>query len=156
MLIVSGLLIMGITAGFMFVSAYEVNGENRVETANEPVSSKVSLTAAERIRQSMTALEIEENFWKNRVELAESGKLYLCIDLVDGYISLDMEGVRLRGCVIESRELSSAVDELKEQGGLKEWLSKPFTLQNEQATLPKQPILVKDITSKPDTSDALF
>ncbi|MGD9898756.1 MAG: hypothetical protein AB7T22_06470, partial [Calditrichaceae bacterium] len=41
-------------------------------------------------------------------------------------------------------------------GGLKEWLSKPFTLQNEQATLPKQPILVKDITSKPDTSDALF
>ncbi len=155
-LIASALLITGITAGFMFVSAYDVNGESRIKDAADPESATLSMTAAERIQQKVTELEIEEIFWKNRVALAETGELYLCIDLIAGYISLDMEGVQLRGCKIESRMLGSSLDELKERGKSKEWLFEPFTLRNEQATLPKQPILVKDITSRPDTSDALF
>lgn len=157
MLIASALLITGITAGFMFVSAYDVKGESRINVAADPESATLSMTAAQRIQQKVTALEIEEIFWKNRVALAETGELYLSIDLIAGYISLDMEGVQLRGCKIESRMLGSSLDELKERGKSKEWLSEPFTLRNEQATLPKQPILVKDITSGPaDTSDALF
>lgn len=156
LIVVSGLLLTGIIAGIMFVSVYEATGDNGIMSDVESKNSPFSRTAAERIRDRMTELKIEERFWTNRVELAKKRDLYLSVDLVENYVSLDMEGVLLRKCRVDSKRLGSSLDELKKRGEADKWMDRPFSLQKDRASLPKQPILVKDITSKPDTSDALF
>jgi len=98
-------------------------------------------------------LKIDELFWKNRLEIAKKDSIYLSIDLPDSLIVLELKGVSLRNCKIEEYQITPLYSQLKNQPQFLEWLTDPFSLIDESATISKAPIKV--ITAPKDTIEAL-
>jgi hypothetical protein len=94
--------------------------------------------------QRKNALEIEQAFLQARLKLAQTNAVYLVIDLVDNAVSLEIKGVEVRRCKILRFNISSEDEYMRKIGILSDWLSTPFVLQQERATIPKEPIRVKE------------
>ena len=94
--------------------------------------------------QRKNALEIEQAFLQARLKLAQTNAVYLVIDLVDNAVSLEIKGVEVRRCKILRFNISSEDEYMRQIGILSDWLSTPFVLQQDRATIPKEPIRVKE------------
>lgn len=95
------------------------------------------------LSQKKYALKIEESFLLSQLQMAKSDSIALCIDLTDSLLSLQIRGVNVRDCKIRRFHTSHAFKHLRGKGLIIDWLSSPFTLLNEWATIPKVPIKVK-------------
>lgn len=103
--------------------------------------------------ESPRLLGFDEAYWKSRLSLAKQDAISLSVDLVDSTATLDIRGVPVRTCRLRRIEMSGAVRHLETTRAFRERLSKPLVIQNETATLPKEPIRV-EIAPK-DTIEAL-
>jgi hypothetical protein len=115
---------------------------NVAEFATDSTMAEISQGRRE-LSQKILALEIEEEYWRARLQLAKSDSIGLAVDLTDSVVSLEVKGVPMRVCKIYRYKMSGATRRLRAQGRLREWISQPFILQKELATLPKAPIRIK-------------
>jgi hypothetical protein len=101
-------------------------------------------TERRELAQKMATLEIDQAFWQARLQLAKGDSISLSVDLMDSVASLEVKGVPMRQCKILRYRGSGVIKRLRAQGRLQPWLSTPFFLEKELATLPKAPIRIKE------------
>jgi hypothetical protein len=124
----------------------EPAGEESKESAEPLADSVLAEISTERreLAQKMATLEIDQAFWEARLQLAKGDSISLSVDLMDSVASLEVKGVSMRQCKILRYRGSGVIQRLRAQGRLQPWLSTPFILQKELATLPKAPIRIKE------------
>jgi hypothetical protein len=125
----------------------EAAGEEPKESAEPLVADSVLAeisTERRELAKKMATLEIDQAFWQARLQLAKVDSISLSVDLVDSVASLEVKGVPMRQCKILRYRGSGVIKRLRAQGRLQPWLSTPFVLQKELATLPKAPIRIKE------------
>ena len=91
----------------------------------------------------MVDLKSEELFLNSQVAMAKRDSINLIVNLVDSMVSLNIQGVNIRECKIHHYKLSHAFKHIKANPLFFEWLSEPFTLQDEWATTAKVPIKIR-------------
>jgi hypothetical protein len=100
----------------------------------------------ERLKNKLTALELEKTFWNSRISLAKDDHHHLVLNLPDSALYLDIKGTTVHECPLNKYSISGTIMSLRETDQVKQWLHEPFQLENEWATIPKRPIRVKDIS----------
>jgi hypothetical protein len=129
------------------VNPFEEAAEEESKESTEPLAdSMLAEISTERreLAKKMATLEIDQAFWQARMQLAKGDSISLSVDLVDSVASLEVKGVPMRQCKILRYRGSGVIKRLRAQGRLQPWLSTPFVLQKELATLPKAPIRIKE------------
>ncbi|MGH7597917.1 MAG: hypothetical protein ACREOI_16330 [bacterium] len=111
--------------------------------ATDSMFAEIS-TKRRELAQKMATLEIDQAFWEARLQLAKGDSISLSVDLMDSVASLEVKGVSMRHCKILRYRGSGVIKRLRAQGRLQPWLSTPFFLEKELATLPKAPIRIKE------------
>jgi hypothetical protein len=104
-------------------------------------SSSMTGTQLEEVRK-IIALENERAFQKNRLALAENDSVYFILDVPDSALWLEIKGVPVRKTHVRLMEVSNRFSLISHEN-LLPWISEPFTLQSDMATIPKMPIVVK-------------
>lgn len=126
-----------------FAESAGENFRDDAEPSSDSTAAEISPGRRE-LLEKIVALEIEEAFWQARQRLAKSDSINLSVDLADSVVRLEVKGVPVRICKIHRYNCSDAVNHLRGRGRLAHWLSAPFILQKELATLPKAPIKIKE------------
>ena len=98
------------------------------------------------LSQKLVDLEIEKNFWKNKIELADQDQYHIFIDLSDSLIFLELSGITAHTAKISNFEIADNFELLRQSEDIVRMLRKPFHLIDEWASIPKKPIRVKDIS----------
>jgi len=111
--------------------------------------------ATRELLERKNAFEIEQAFLQSRLKLAQTDSIFLVVDLVDNTVSLEIKGVELRRCKIIRSRLKAEGEYREKMGVLSDWLSAPFVLQQEHATIPKEPIRVKEAPKNADEADLM-
>ena len=102
-------------------------------------------------------LQLKEQYWINRIEMAEDDSIGLTINLQDSVVTLDLKGIELRTCPVYAYRLSSSLLNLKQHGKFKSLCASRLTLEQQQATIPKAPVIVREIEAgKPVLEDLSF
>jgi hypothetical protein len=102
------------------------------------------------LQQTYVALEIEELFWQNRLNMSRDASIDLAIDLIDSTVYLDIKGVTLRKARISKYQISRSMVYLKWYSAYKTWLAGPFNLkQDTVSSIPKEPVFIKDLATYP-------
>jgi hypothetical protein len=99
-----------------------------------------------KLNQRLVDLEIIKNFWKNKIELANQDQYNIFIDLSDSLISLEMSGITAHSAKILNFEIAQNLKSLKQSKDIIKMLREPFHLLDEWASIPKNPIRIKDIS----------
>jgi hypothetical protein len=126
---------------------FEASIENEIKDSAEtlPDSTPAEIVAGRReLAQKIAALEIDQAFFQARLQLSKKDSISLAVDLIDSVAHLEVKGVSMRRCKILRYRSSGLAKRLRSQGRLHQWLSAPFILQKEFATLPKSPIRIKE------------
>jgi len=111
--------------------------------------------ATRELLERKNAFEIEQAFLQSRLKLAQTDSIFLVIDLVDSTVSLEIKGVELRRCKVLRSSLKAEGEFMGKIGSLSDWLSAPFVLQQEHATIPKEPIRVKEAPKNAAEADLM-
>ncbi len=96
-----------------------------------------------RFSSQLLQLKLDELFFNSQLIMAKTDSIGLILNLVDSTISLSLRGVSIRSCPISSYKMSRGFHHLKREPHLFQWLSRPFTLKEDWATIPKVPITVR-------------
>jgi hypothetical protein len=102
------------------------------------------------LKERLKQLEIEEIYWQNRIQMARDKSVDLAIDLVEHIIILEMNGVILKKNNIFTYQTSPSLSQVYNSDSLIFFLTTPFQLKNSWATIPKEPIIVKEIPKNPE------
>jgi len=100
----------------------------------------------------INAILIEQAFIKSRDKLIVDDSLALSIDLVDSVAGIELAGVQVRRCKIESIKMTGKMQRLRQHSVTPTWLAAPFVLNDATASLPKIPLRV--IEAPRDTAEA--
>ena len=133
-----------------------VKGEasSSMRTSIDPVPLEHAKATRE-LFERKNAFEIEQAFLQSRLKLAQTDSIFLVVDLVDSTVSLEIKGVELRRCKILRSRLKAEGEYMGKIGILSDWLSAPFVLQQEHATIPKEPIRVKEAPKNADEANLM-
>ena len=101
-------------------------------------------------------LKVQELFWKNRIELAREPYFVLTADLQDSLITLDMQGVQIHQARISGIQISQELYDSLYHPSLLRWLGTPFILENQDATVAKEPIQERFIASRREAESQLI
>lgn len=126
---------------------FEEPAEEEPKEGAEPLADSALAeisTARRELAERMATLEIDQAFWEARIQLGKGDSISLSVDLMDSVASLEVKGVPMRQCKILRYRGSGVIKRLRAQGRLQPWLSPPFFLEKELATLPKAPIRIKE------------
>jgi len=126
-----------------FEASTEIDRKDETEAVADSASAEV-ITGRRELAKQLAALEIDHAFFQARQQLIKSGAISLAVDLIDSVAHLEVRGVPVRRCKILRYRSSGLAKRLRTQGRLHQWLSTPFILQEELATLPKAPIHIKE------------
>ena len=107
------------------------------------------------LRQELAALEREETFWKNRIEIAKNDQFNLILNFPDSLMELEIKGISVQQTKIQSYTLCPEIKKIKDELGSRKWFRQPVSLREQWATIPKRPIRVKDITTMENLADSL-
>ena len=91
----------------------------------------------------LDSLARTEVFWQARSSFAKSDSISLIADLRDSLVMVEIRGVPVRRCRIQHYRASRAFEHYRGRSELVQWLSTPFVLRREVATIPKAPLRVK-------------
>jgi len=90
-------------------------------------------------------------FQQNRLLLSRQDSIYLLVNIPDSSVTIEIKGLAARTCKIQSFEMSKRLH-YGQHEALLNWLSEPFSLENELSTIPKTPTLV--VEAPKDTAEA--
>lgn len=119
------------------------NGDCPEMTASPPVRPWFSEL------DSVTLLRIDKIYLHNQLEMADDPSMDLSIDLRDREVLLQIEGIPLHRAFIDSFSASFTHDGPEE---LQDWLNGPFAIISYTATIPHQPVQVRNV---PETYEEL-
>lgn len=88
-------------------------------------------------------LKLDELFLNSQLIMGRGDSIGLILNLSDSTISLYLRGVNLRSCPVFSYTMNHAFKHLTSQAELFHWLSRPFVLKEDWATIPKVPITIR-------------
>ncbi len=130
-------------------------------TAHNPtlVVSPDTLMAFERIRalnRTYFDLQVSEYFWKNRIASADEPSFIVTADLKDSMITLDIQGVPIHQAKIAAVQLSRGLKDSLYQSSLLEWIQLPFKLKSFTATISKEPVQERYISSRREAESQLI
>ena len=112
----------------------------------EPSSTvELSPVKSEATQDSVRHLKLETIFWTHRIELAQDKTIDLLLDLPARQIMLEIQGVTVYVAPISYYNPNDAFLALSGSDQITGWLGKPFLLADEQASIAKEPIQVKEI-----------
>jgi len=126
-----------------FEESNEENIKDNTEAFPDSTPAEI-VTSRRELAQRMASLEVDQAFFQARLQLVKRDSINLAVDLIDSVVALEVKGVPMRRCKILRYRSSGLVKRLRSQGRLHQWLSTPFVLQEELATLPKAPIRIKE------------
>ena len=106
-----------------------------------PVDSLKQLSSKDSTLQKLYFLQMEENFWQNRIKIAEDESINLVVDLVENNVILELKGVPLR--INKYIELKRDFQHTGQD--LADWCAAPFTLVHEEASILKEPIRIRKL-----------
>ncbi len=114
--------------------------------ASEFISVDDSVDNFEELKQfseEMSRLKIEELFLNSLLAMSKSDSIGLTLNVLDSMLCLNLHGVNIRECQIHHFKMSHAFKHLKANSVLFDWLSRPFVLQKDWATIPQVPIKIR-------------
>lgn len=100
-------------------------------------------------------LEIDNLYWKNRIEMANDKSIDLLIDLVSPEVSLEIKGVLVYNAPVKNYIISSSLNSELANRSFKEWLNAPHLLKNEWASVAKEPIQIRAIGPRSEGENIL-
>jgi hypothetical protein len=107
------------------------------------------------LSQRLIDLQIKKNFWKNKINLADQDHYNLFIDLSDSIVTLEISGIIAHSSSVLNFEISKNFQRLNRNEQIVKMLQEPFHLMDEWASIPKEPIRVKDISGFEWNPDSL-
>lgn len=125
-----------------------------IKKPRDPVSPELAKSTRE-LFERKNALEVEQAFLQSRLKFAQTDSISLVVDLLDSTVSLEVKGVEIRRCKVLRSKLSVEGEYMRKIGILSDWLSAPFVLQQEHATIPKEPIRVKEAPKNADEANLM-
>ena len=120
--------------------------ENQISNENEFLSGNIefdNIEELEKYSNRMTDLKLEEMFLVSQILIAKNDSIGLILNFVDSTLSLNIRGVNLRDCQIHHIKMGQMFRHIKGDQRLFNWLSKPFVLQKDWATIEKVPIKIR-------------
>jgi len=105
--------------------------------------------------QQLIDIEIKKNFFKNKIKLADQDHYNIFIDFSDSIITLETNGVTAHSAPILNHEVAGSFEILKQNKNIIRLLKDPLQLIDEWASVPKNPIRVKDISGFEWNPDSL-
>jgi len=135
--------------------------EVALPTASPPsiTVSPDTLKAFERIRslsRTYFDLQVNEYFWINRIAGASEPSFILTADLKDSLITLDLQGVPVHQAKILALQLSRGLQDCLYQRPLLKWVRSPFKLESYTATISKEPVQERYISSRREAESQLI
>jgi hypothetical protein len=148
-------LIIIISALVIFYTIMLVMGTGRkiAELKNEfGIKADENTRVEERIASDSTYLKLlkEKAFLQSRTVMAESDSIYLTINLEDSTSNIEISGVVVHKAKISSFQISKIFTKANENLILS-MLSTPFTIAGSNATIKKEPVMIK--MAPKDTSE---
>jgi len=126
-----------------FEASAEDEFEENAEALPDSMSAEI-IAGRQELARKIASLEIDQAFFQARLQLSKNDSISLAVDLIDSVAALEVRGVPIRRCKILRYRSGGLTKRLRGQGRLHQWLSTPFVLQKELATLPKSPIRIKE------------
>ena len=118
-------------------------------------AQKLTPDPVKKLNQILIDLDIQKNFWKNKIKLADQDQYNLFINLSDSLISLEMNGITAHHAQILNYNLSDSIRSQRQSQDIIKLLSEPLEILDQWASIPKEPIRVKDITGYKWNPDSL-
>ena len=118
-------------------------------------AQKLTRDPIKELNQKMIDLDIQKNFWNNKIKLADQEQYNLFINLSDSLISLEMNGITAHRAQILNFTLSDSIRSQRQSQDIIRLLSEPLEILDQWASIPKEPIRVKDITGYKWNPDSL-
>jgi len=136
------IIIFVITFGILFFQ-YDIKD---ILYSSKPVEME-EFTDTDQISDSLKIrrLEIDNLYWKNRIEMANDKSIDLLIDLVSPEVSVEIKGVLVYSAPVKNYIISSSLNSELANPSFKEWLNAPHILENEWASVAKEPIQIRAI-----------
>jgi hypothetical protein len=120
--------------------------DNRISNESEFLPGNIDVDNIEELKKysnKMTDLNLEEMFLESQLLIAKNDSISLILDLVDSTLSLSIRGVNIRECQVNHFKMGQMFHHIKGDQRLFDWLSKPFVLQKDWATIEKVPIKIR-------------
>jgi len=117
-----------------------VNNLIPIDTASNrtPGLNDDQLEAVKRITQK----ENEKAFQQSRLSLVRKDSIYMILNIPDSMLQLEIKGVTVKRARLIHIDISNRFSLISHEN-LLPWISEPFTLERDLATIPKSPIVVK-------------
>lgn len=109
---------------------------------NKYVISDTNLIKIAKINNEVDSLLARNTLLKAKSEVIENDSIYLCINLKDSLITLELQGVKLHEIKMNKIKTSKLLKKLPKEVKYS-YISEPFNIENYYATIPKVPIVVK-------------
>ena len=109
----------------------------------------------ESLADTIRRLRIDNLYWKNRLEMAEDESIDLLLDLVSRQIFIEIQGVNVYSSPVLYYTLNDSLQQFNSNDSVYKFLNHPLLLQSEQATIPKEPIQVREIRPRSDGENGL-
>jgi len=90
-------------------------------------------------------LEIDNIYWAKRIDMARDKSIDILVDLVSKEICLEINGILVYTATIKNYIFNSHLRRMLEGNGYKSWLNESRLLENEWASIAKEPIQIRDI-----------
>jgi hypothetical protein len=100
-------------------------------------------------------MEIDNIYWSKRIEMARDKSIDMLVDLVSKEICLEINGVLVYTATIKNYIFNSHLRKMLEGNGYKSWLSESRLLENEWASIAKEPIQIRDIRPRSEDETIL-
>ncbi len=116
----------------------------------------IALDSIKSMKQKYFSLLSEESFWKNRIAAAKDPLFILTADLQDSLITLDHQGVAIHQTKVSEIQLSRGLRDNYYQIPLLKWIGSPFKLKSQNATVSKEPVQERFISSRREAESKLI
>jgi hypothetical protein len=149
--------ILALTLVVVFIHFFEV-----FKTSQSYPSPQISpdtllvLDSLRSLEKDVFDLRVEEQFWKNRIQLAGTSPFILTVNLKDSLVTLDLKGVPVHQAKIEGIQLSRGISDSLHQTAFYNWIRSPFVIRSQTATVLKVPVQERYIASRKEAESQLI
>ncbi len=105
--------------------------------------------------QQIRRLEIDNSFWRQRIDMAQDKSIDLLVDLHRKEMSIEIGGVLVYTSNMYNYILNTNLKNVLYREDYLSWLKMPRTLENEWASIAKEPIQIRDIRPRSENESVL-
>lgn len=142
-LIATSILVITILLGVLYY--FNIYREEPLADPADFDQSTLIFKSEKAIPDTLNRLKIDNLYWSNRLEMAGDESIDLLLDLVTQQLLIEIQGVTVYSSPVTYYTLSDSLLWILAADSLYVWLSTPFKLKTEWATVAKEPIQIREI-----------